>query len=100
MPAQRLITPAEYIGFTDDLARMIQILFTAKGDEDTPATAAYYAAAVRNAITAFDQPDEADITADLIDAAIALVQKVELESEVAGLSAGLTRRSSAIWART
>lgn len=88
MPAQRLLTQAEYIGLTDDLARMINVLLTAKGVEDTPACAAAYAAAVRNAVTAFDQPDEADITADLIDASIALVQAVERESEVASLSVG------------
>lgn len=88
MPAQRLITPAEYITFTDHLARMINVLLTAKGVEDTPATAAAHAAAVRNAITALADPDDADITVDLLPAAIALVAAVERESEVASLSAG------------
>ena len=88
MPAQRLITQSEYIALTDSLARMIGVLLAAKGDEDTPATAAAHAAAVRNTITALDQPDEADITVDLLPAAIALVTAVERESEVAGLSAG------------
>ena len=91
MPAQRVITQSEYIALTDNLARMIGVLLAAKGDEDTPATAAAHAAAVRNTITALDQPDEADITVDLLPAAIALVTAVERESEVAGLSAGFQR---------
>ena len=89
MPAQRLITQAEYIALTDDLARMINVLLTAKGVEDTPACAAAYAAAVRNTLTAFAEPDEADITVDLLPAAIALVTAVERESEVSSLCAGL-----------
>ena len=88
MPAQRLLTQAEYIALTDDLARMINVLLTAKGVEDTPACAAAYAAAVRNTITAFADPDEADITVDLLPAAIALVTAVERESEVASLCSG------------
>ena len=91
MPAQRLITQAEYIAMTDYLAQMIEVLLTAKGVEDTPATAAAYAAACRNTITAFDQPDEADITVDLLPAAISLVAAVERESEVAVLVRGLQR---------
>lgn len=88
MPAQRLLTQAEYISLTDDLARMINVLLTAKGVEDTPATAAAHAAAARNTLTALADPDEADITVDLLPAAIALVTAVERESEVASLSAG------------
>lgn len=88
MPAQRLVTQAEYITLTDNLARMINVLLTAKGVEDTPACAAAYAAAVRNTITAFADPDEADITVDLLPATIALVTAVERESEVASLCSG------------
>ena len=88
MPAQRLITQAEYIAMTDYLAQMVEVLLTAKGVEDTPATAAAYAAACRNQITAFDQPDEADITVDLLPSTISLVAAVERESEVASLCAG------------
>ena len=88
MPAQRVITQAEYITMTDYLAQMVEVLLTAKGVEDTPATAAAYAAACRNQITAFDQPDEADITVDLLPSTISLVAAVERESEVASLCAG------------
>ncbi|MBN1632223.1 MAG: hypothetical protein JW990_20905, partial [Thermoleophilia bacterium] len=80
--SQRQMTVAEYIAWTDLLSEAIQVLFTAKGDEDTPATAAYHCAAVRNAITALEDPDEAKITVDLLPAAMALVAKAELESDV------------------
>ena len=88
MPAQRTLTQAEYITLTDHLASMIGVLLTAKGDEDTESCAAYHAAAARNVITALAEPDEADITVDLLPAAISLVTAVERESEVASLSAG------------
>lgn len=80
--AQRTMTAQEYIDWTDMLAQAIDVLLTAKGVETTEATAAHYAADFRNAITALDLPDEAEITADFIDTAIALVAAVELESEI------------------
>ena len=74
MPAQRLLTQAEYITMTDYLAQMIEVLLTAKGVEDTPATAAAYAAACsEHHHRARPDPDEADITVDLLPAAISLV---------------------------
>lgn len=86
--AQRLITVAEYIAWTDMLAEAIQVLFTAKGDEDTPDTSAYHCATMRNAITALAAPDEADITVDLLPAAYNLVTAAARESDVAALFAG------------
>jgi hypothetical protein len=88
MPAQRLITQAEYIALTDNVARMIQVLQTAIGDEDTPATAAAYAAAVRNTITAFADPDEAKITIDLLIAARDMVTNVGNLARIATYVAG------------
>ena len=43
---------------------------------------------MRNAVTALDEPDEADVTVDLLPAAIALVNAIELESQVSSLFAG------------
>jgi len=86
--SQRQITVAEYISWTDLLADAIQVLFAAKGVEATPDTAAYHCAAVRNAITALAQPDEADITVDLLPAAVNLVTAAERESDVSGMFAG------------
>lgn len=86
--AQRLITYAEYIAFTDTLSGMIEVLLTALGDEDTPGSAAAEAAALRNSIVAFAAVDEAKITADLIDAAIALVTTVGQESMLASYCSG------------
>jgi hypothetical protein len=82
MTTQRLITQAEYIGFTDKLSEMIDVLFTALGDEDTPGSAASEAADFRDEVVAFVLPDEAKITADFIDQAIALVTALERESTI------------------
>jgi hypothetical protein len=82
------MTVAEYIAWTDLLAEAIQVLFTAKGNEDTSGTAAYHCAAMRNAITALADPDEADITVDLLPAAVALVATAERESDVSSMFAG------------
>lgn len=75
MPAQRAFTIAEYLGWTDEYARAIAAVLAATGDEDTPTTAAAYAAAVRNAITALADPDEAAITIALLPAASLAVGK-------------------------
>jgi hypothetical protein len=76
------MTANEYIAWTDMLAQAIQVLLTAKGVEASPGTAAAYAADFRNAITGLDQADEAQVTADFIDVAIALVAQVERENEI------------------
>jgi hypothetical protein len=83
--AQRIITPAEYIAFTDILAQAILELLTAKGLEETVGSAAYYAADLRNEITAFAQPDECEITLDLLPAASNLVEAMVLEAGTASL---------------
>lgn len=88
MPAQRLITQAEYITLADDVARMIQVLQTAIGDEDTPTTAAAYAAAVRNTITALADPGEAKMTIDLLPAARDMVTNVGNLARIATYVAG------------
>ncbi|MBN1320736.1 MAG: hypothetical protein JXA87_07845 [Thermoleophilia bacterium] len=85
--SQRQLTVAEYIAWTDLLSEAIKILFTAKGKEETPATAAYHCAAARNAITALEDPDEAKLTVDLLPAAMALVAKAELESDISSMFA-------------
>ncbi|MHB8867430.1 MAG: hypothetical protein ACYC6T_07985 [Thermoleophilia bacterium] len=82
MPAQRLLTQAEYVSFTDKLAKAIQYLLAAKGDEDTLATAAYQARLARDQLVAFAQPDEYKITADLDDAVGAVVTAVARESDL------------------
>ena len=76
MPAQRAFTIAEYLGWTDSYAQAIAAVLAATGDEDTPATAAYYAAAVRDAINGFTDPDTAEITIDLLPAAFDAVTKI------------------------
>jgi hypothetical protein len=67
---------------------MIQVLRTTIGDEDTPATAAAYAAAVRNAITAFAEPDEAKLTIDLLPAARDMVTAVGNVARIASYMSG------------
>ena len=76
MPAQRAFTIAEYLGWTDNYARAIAAVLAATGNEDTPATAAYYTAAVRDAINGFTAPDTAEITIDLLPAAFDAVSKI------------------------
>jgi hypothetical protein len=76
MPAQRELTQAEYIALTDCYAQAIREMIDAIGDEDTPGTVADYAADARNEITAFTMPDEAQLTADLIDAAIEVCTQI------------------------
>lgn len=88
MPAQRLLTQAEYIALTDNIARMIGVLQTSIGDEDTPVTAAAYAAAVRNTITAFALPDEAKLTIDLLPSARDMVTAIGSLSRIAAYTAG------------
>lgn len=80
--SQRTMTANEYITWTDILAQAIGVLLAAKGAEATPDCAAYHAAEFRNAITALAEDDEAQVTADFIDVAIALLAQVELESEI------------------
>ena len=82
MPTQRLLTQAEYIAFTDKYAKAIQYLLAAKGDEDTPATAAYQARLARDQLVAFAAVDEYKITADLDDAVGAVVTAVARESDL------------------
>jgi len=79
------MTAAEYITWTDICCQAINVLLIAKGDEDTPASAAGYAADLRDAITALDQPDEADITIDLLGTVQAMVEAMTLESSVSQL---------------
>lgn len=73
MTTQRKLTVAEYIAITDLYAQAGGYLITALGDEDTAASAIGKAAAVRDLIVAFADPDEADITNDLIGAVIGVV---------------------------
>ncbi|MBN1630661.1 MAG: hypothetical protein JW990_12920 [Thermoleophilia bacterium] len=80
--SQRTMTANEYITWTDILSQVIQVLLTAKGAEATESTGAYYAAAFRNAITALSEDDEAEVTADFIDVAIALLAEVERENAI------------------
>ncbi len=82
MPAQRLLTYAEYLSMTDKYAKAIQYLLTAKGDEDTAATAAYQARLTRDQLVAFAAVDEYKITADLDDAVGAVVTAIERESDL------------------
>ena len=75
---------AEYIEMTDNYAVGIGYQIEALGDEDTAASAIGYAAAVRDIVTAFADPDEADITADLINPVIAVVAALGREATLAG----------------
>ncbi|MBN1630031.1 MAG: hypothetical protein JW990_09720 [Thermoleophilia bacterium] len=80
--SQRTMTANEYIAWTDILSQGIQVLLTAKGTEDDAGSAAAFAAAFRNEITALGDPDEAEVTADFIDVAIALLTEIERESAI------------------
>jgi hypothetical protein len=83
MTTQRLLTVAEYIGFVDDYSSGIKALLTAVGDEDTPTSMVAYAAAVRDTVVAFAEPDEADITQDLIDGVINTIAAIGREAAIA-----------------
>lgn len=74
MTTQRALTVAEYIAMADLYAEAGGYLIASVGDEDTLASAIGKAAAVRDYVTAFADPDEADITADLINPVIAVVE--------------------------
>lgn len=74
MTTQRALTVAEYIAMADLYADAGGYLIASVGDEDTAASAIGKAAAVRDLVTAFADPDEADITADLINPVIAVVE--------------------------
>ena len=65
MAAQRTMTAAEYIAWTDILVAAIDALLTAKGDEDTGGSAAHFCADLRAAINALTDPDTAAIEAFL-----------------------------------
>jgi hypothetical protein len=80
MTTQRKMTTAEYLALTDDYSSSIKVALAATGTEDDAGTAAHFASHVRDTVTAFAATDEAQLTADLIDAAIATVQAWELES--------------------
>lgn len=74
MTVQRKLTVAEYIAMTDLLAQAGGYLMAALGDEDTADSAIGKAALVRDYVTAWAQPDEAQVTADLINSVIAVVE--------------------------
>ncbi len=76
MTTQRKLTVAEYLTFTDLYAKAVNELTVTLGDEDTVGTAAHEAKLVRDLIVAFTNPDEYKITADLIDAAGAVVDNI------------------------
>lgn len=75
--AQRAITTAEYLAMTDYYAAGIQYILTGLGDEATAASAAGQAKEVQDDIVAFTDPDEAQITADYIDAVMGVVDELE-----------------------
>lgn len=77
MPTQRKITQSEYITLTDLYAQAIGALVEAIGDEDEAGTAAKFAADARATIVAWEDPDEAQMTADFIDAAIEVVTQIQ-----------------------
>lgn len=85
MTVQRLMTAQEYLDWTDILVEAIDALLTAKGNEDTPGSAAAFAAELRDAITALGDPDEADITIDLLLTVQQLVDAMTLESSVSSM---------------
>lgn len=77
MATQRTITHAEYIELTDLYAQAIGALVAAIGDEDTAGSAAYCAAGARSVVVAWEDPNEAQMTADFIDAAIDVVTQIQ-----------------------
>lgn len=83
MTTQRKMTGAEYLAMVDDYSSSIKAALAATGTEDAAGTAAHYASHVRDTVTAFAAADEAELTADLIDAAIAVVAAWEVESYLA-----------------
>lgn len=74
MTTQRKITQEEYIELTDLYSSAIKTLWTALGDEDTLGSACAAAAEARSTVTAWEDPDEAQMTNDFIGAAIYVVQ--------------------------
>lgn len=95
MPAQRLMIQDEYITLTDSYAQAIREIIDAIGDEDSAGTVAAFAADARNTITAFSDPDEAQMTADLIDAAIEVCTQIgrttNLATYFSAFNAAVTR---------
>jgi hypothetical protein len=85
MVAQRKLTAAEYIAWSDIMVQAIDALLTAKGAEDTAGTASHFAADLRAAINGLLDPDTADITIDLLAESQALVEAMLLESSVSSM---------------
>lgn len=80
MPIQRSLTVAEYITMTDHYAAGIGYLVDAIGDLETAASAIGKAVEVRDLITAWAEPDEARVTADLINPAIGVITALGREA--------------------
>jgi hypothetical protein len=83
LTTMRKMTGLEYITWTDLFSSAIKAVMAVTGDEDAPGTAAAYAAEVRDAITALAEPDEFQLTVDLLPAAGAAVTAWQLESTLA-----------------
>jgi hypothetical protein len=91
MTTQRNATVSEFISWADEYCKGVKVLITALGDEDTEGTAIHYAANVRDMVTALDQPDEAQLTADLIDPAIAVVAALAREAAIGSFYAAFNQ---------
>lgn len=83
MPVQRSLTVAEYIAMTDLYAGGIEYLIDAIGDLVTDASAIGAAVDVRDMVTAFAQPDKAQLTADLINPVIGVIAALGREATLA-----------------
>lgn len=83
MTVMRKITGLEYLTWADYLSSAIKAVMAVTGDEDTPGSAAYYAMQVRDEITALAEPNEYQITVDLLPAAGAAVTAWQVASALA-----------------
>lgn len=83
MTEQRQLTVAEYIAMTDILAQAGGYLIAALGDEDTAESSIGKAALVRDYVTAWAEPEDAQVTADLINPVIAVVEALGRPSTLA-----------------
>lgn len=83
MTTQRKMTVAEYIAHTDEYCKGVKELLTAVGDEDTEGTMVHFAANNRATIVALAEPDEAQLTADFIDAVMTVIASIGREAAIA-----------------
>jgi hypothetical protein len=103
--AANVLGTSDFEAIMDNIAKQIDLIKSAYGDIDTPATAMYGAKLNRDRIVAFADPDDWDIEYDLLPGTIATINAYNVVTEqaakhqtlIAGLTNHLGATSLAAW---